>query len=172
MFGQAPTPDEISGVTTAGEIKDGIYKNSYFGVRITIPHPNNYEKTNTIVASNRAMLLEVNNSDPKMEKRFNFAVVAHSANISGLTSTAQFVRSVRHQLEGEGLQTIRTEIPVTAEGHEFIESDLKMDSLEKKYFKAVVCTRIKQYIFGFWVEAPSEEKLKELVDLKTRIHFQ
>ena len=174
MFSGADTAKkvDIKTVTAAGHVNGKEYENSYFGVSVQLPEANEHMALNTLVAENRAILLEASNVQGSIDQRHNFVVVAHSADIPGLTSTAQFVRSAQHQLEREGLQTVRAEIPVTIGGREFIQSDLKMESKDERYWKAVLFTQIKGYMFGFWVEAANQEQLDKLTKLDGRVHFR
>ena len=95
--------------------------------------------------------------------------MAHSDDIPGLESTSQFVRSVRHNLEHEGYQTVVAEARVVIGGHEFIQSNLKLQNQD--YWKSVLCTHTKGYMFGFWIESPSKEQFEKLIDLGGRVKF-
>jgi hypothetical protein len=170
--GQTATKADIKAVASAGHVKAAEYENDYFGVTVRLPEPNEHLVLNGLVAETRAILLEAVNEKGDMQHWHNFAIVAHSADIPGLTSTAQFVRSVRHQLERDGFQTMRAEIPVTIAGHEFIQSDLKMESKNRNYCKAVMFTQIKGYMFGFWMEAVNKEQLGKATNLDGRIVFR
>ena len=174
VFSGADTANkiDIKTIAAAGHVNGKEYQNSYFGVSVQLPEPNEHLILNGLVAENRAILLEAVNEKGDVQQWHNFVIVAHSADIPGLSSTAQFVRSLRHQLEGEGLQTMRAEIPVTIGGHEFIESDLKMDSKDKYYWKAVMLTQIKGYMFGFWMEAVNKEQLDKATKLDGRVSFR
>jgi hypothetical protein len=163
------TPD-MKTVAAAGHVKGTEYANSYFGVSVRLPQPNEHLILNGLVAENRAILLEAVNGKGESQKRRKFVIVAYSSDIPGLTSTTQFVRSVRHQLEREGFQTTRAEVRVVMEGHEFIRSDLKMKS--ENYWKAIILTQIKGYMFGFWMEAATEEELAKATKLDGRIFFR
>jgi hypothetical protein len=161
---------DMKAVAAAGNVKGTEYVNSYFGVSVRLPQPNKHLIVNGLVAENRAILLEAVNGKGEAQKRRKFVIVAYSSDIPGLTSTTQFVRSVRHQLEREGFQTTHAEVRVVVAGHEFIRSDLKMKS--ENYWKAVMLTEVKGYIFGFWMEAATEEELAKATKLDGRIFFR
>jgi|SRR5882762_1167790 len=173
-FSGAPTAPKIDtkAVAAAGHLNGAEYENDYFGIAVRLPEPNEHLVLSGLVVENRAILLEAVNEKGDIQQRHNFVIVAHSADIPGLTSTAQFVRSVRHQLEREGFQTMRAEISVTIAGHEFIQSDLKMESKNQNYCKAVMFTHIKGYMFGFWMEAANKEQLGKVTNLNGRIVFR
>ena len=161
---------DMKTVAAAGHVNGMRYENSYFGVTVRLPQPNEHLIVNGLVAQNRAILLEAVNGKGEAQKGRKFVIVAYSSDIPGLTSTTQFVRSVRHQLEREGFQTTRAEVRVAMAGREFIRSDLKMKS--ENYWKAVMLTQIKGYMFGFWMEAATEEELAKATKLDGRIFFR
>ena len=162
---------DIKAVAAAGQLNGNKYTNSYFGVTVLVPEPNTFLKINTLLAENRAILLEASNSKGLVEQRHNFAIVAHSVDTPNSTSAEEFVRKVRLALEREGLQTTRAEIPVKIGSRVFIESDLKRDAGDEHYCKAVAVTIIKGYAFGFWVEAANQEQLKRLTSLVNLVQF-
>jgi len=163
---------DIKTVVAQGRVVGTDYKNDYFHVVVHIPQPNTYQDINTIVTENRAQLLNAANTTGPMEQRHSFAIVIHSVNIPGLQSTAQFVRSVRHNLEREGLETISSEVPVSIDAHTFIQSTLKKSVPGERFFKGISCTLLKGYIFGFWVEAANEAELNKMLDLNNRLGFR
>lgn len=169
---QSAPKANIKAVADAGHLRGAEYKNDYFSVTVRLPEPNEHLVLNGLVADDRAILLEAVNEKGDMQQWHNFVIVAHSADIPGLTSTVQFVRSVRHQLERDGFQTLRAEIAVTVGGREFIESDLKMESKNQNYCKAIMLTRIKDYMFGFWMEAVNQEQLHKATNLEGRVVFR
>jgi hypothetical protein len=169
---QSTAVADIKAVTEAGKQVGNEYQNSYFHVRVPIPQPNTWVKVNSLVSNNRAILLEAVNEAESREQRHVFSIVAHSTNIPGLTSLEQFVRSARHSLEREGMATTRSETPVKIGGREFIECELKSTDPNKTYSKAIIITFIKDYAFGFWIEAPDEKSLKKLSDLDGKVTFE
>jgi hypothetical protein len=161
---------DIKTIAAAGHVNGKEYENSYFGVSVLLPQPNEDLTLNSLVADNRAILLRALNAKGNTDQWHTFMIAAHSA--EGFTSTVQFVRSIRHQLESEGLQTVRAEIPVTIGGREFIQSDLKMESKKENYWKAVLFTQIKGCMFGFWMEMKSQEQLDKITKLDGRVRFR
>ena len=158
---------DMKTIAAAGHVNSKEYENSYFGVSVQLPQPNDELKLNTLVSDNRAILLLA------LSESHQFAIVTHSnAGIQEPVSTAVFVRSVRHQLESEGLKTVKMEVPVLIGGHEFIQSDLKMESKDQRYWKAVMFTQIKGNMFGFWMETKSQADLNEITKLDGRVRFR
>jgi hypothetical protein len=160
-------------VAAAGHLNGSSeYQNDYFGVRVRLPEPNSYLKLNSLTAENRAILLEAVNARGNLEQRHNFVIVAHSSYIGGHeVSAEEFVRAVCQQLEHEGLHPVRSEVPITVAGQRFIESDLKKESKEETYYKAIIVTLMKGYMFGFWMEAANKEQLEKATNLEGRISF-
>jgi hypothetical protein len=165
---------DMKAVASAGHLNGpSEYENDYFGVTVRLPEPNSYLALNTLTAENRTILLEAVNARGNIEQRHNFVIVAYSAYFSRHpVSTEQFVRGVCQQLESEGLRTIRSEVPVMLAGQRFIESDLKKESKDESYYKAVLFTRMKGYMFGFWMEAPNKEQLEKATNLEGKIRFR
>jgi hypothetical protein len=165
---------DMKAVAAAGHFNGSSeYENSYFGVTVRLPEPNTRLVLNGLVAENRATLMEAVNDQGDIEQRHNFVMVAHSAYFSGhAVSTEEFVRGAREQLEHEGLRTIRSEATIRLAGQTFVESDLKKESKDETYYKAIIFTRMKGYIFGFWMEASTKEQLEKATNLEGRIHFR
>jgi hypothetical protein len=72
----------------------------------------------------------------------------------------------------EGLRSIRSEVAIRLAGQTFIESDLKKESKDETYYKALIFTRMKGYMFGFWIEAASKEQLGNATNLEGKIQFR
>lgn len=162
---------DIKTIVAEGRLVGRDYRNDYFRVNVHIPQPNTWEKINTIVADNRAQLLEAVNTKGPREQRHTFVIIVHSSNIPGLRSIAQYVRSVRHMYEREGFETVTSEVPVNYSGHRFIQSILKSNIPAQKFFKGISCTMLNGYIFGFWVEGATEAEVKKMLDLNARLKF-
>jgi len=69
------------------------------------------------------------------------------------------VRSVRHQLEREGLQTLREEFPIEVSGIRFTGAVLKeSDDRGRTHVRGTYSTFLNGYILSLDVTAPSEER--------------
>jgi len=168
---QSAEVTDIKMIAAKGRLAGTDYQNDFFRIVVHVPSPNTFQQINSIVDENRAQLLNANNTTGPMEQRHNFAVIVQSGNIPGLRSIEQYVRSVRHSLEKEGLETVLSEVPVSTAGHTFTLSTLRSTAPGEKFYKGISCTMLNGYIFGFWVEAANEAELNKLLDLNTRLKF-
>ena len=101
----------------------------------------------------------------KWEGTYSFAVLADfQSRYPQLQSPAQYVRSVRHQLEKEGLPTVRGEFPVAIGGVQFTGAIVQEHvPAGRKYCRGIYATFPNGFILSFDAEAATEEKLNELV---------
>jgi hypothetical protein len=162
-------------VAAAGRLDGSIYKNDYFRLTVQLPESKTYIKVNPSVSPDRAILvLGVNNAEgtPNWDplQRHNFAVIAQLRAPTNRPAT-EFVESARKEQEHEGFTTVRAEFPIKIAGRDFIESDLRMDS-PNMHYKAILCTTVRGYFLGFWVEAANEEQLKKLTNLGNQVTFR
>lgn len=113
----------------------------------------------------RARLVQVLSKQGKWEDTYTFAVLADSlAKYPQLQSPAHYVRSVRHQLERQGLPTVREEFPITIAGVQFTDAVLQEQVASgQKYYRGMYTTFRDGYILSFDAEAASENKLNDLV---------
>lgn len=162
---------DLKTVVAKGRLVGSGYKNDYFRVTVHIPQPITWEKINTIVADDKAQLLEAVNARGPREHLHNFVIIVHSTDIPGLRSISQYVRSVRHMYEREGLETVTGEVPVKFAGHQFVQSILRHNDPAKRFYRGISCTMLNDYIFGFWVEGASETEVRKLLNLNTRLKF-
>jgi len=129
--------------------------------------PNATFQLNPLVnaAGERARLLQVLAKPVKWEDTYTFAVLADSLNkYPQLQSPAQYVRSVRHQLEKGGLLTVREEFPISIGAIQFTGTILQESvPAGRKYYRGMYSTFCNGYILSFDAEAASEDKLNELV---------
>jgi hypothetical protein len=139
------TPD-ISTVASAGAVADGKY---------------------TLVnkEGGRARLVQVLAKQIAFDNTYTFAVLADTlAKYPQLQSATQYVRSVRHQLEREGLPTVREEFPITISGVDFTGAILEEHVPEgRKYYRGMYSAFRDGFVLSFDVEAASPEKINELV---------
>jgi hypothetical protein len=158
------TPD-ISTVASAGAVADGKYTNSFF--RLTVAAPNGTLELNPLVnkEGGRARLVQVLAKQIAFDNTYTFAVLADTlAKYPQLQSATQYVRSVRHQLEREGLPTVREEFPITISGVDFTGAILEEHVPEgRKYYRGMYAAFRDGFVLSFDVEAASPEKINELV---------
>jgi hypothetical protein len=168
---QTKKPADLSTVIAAGTVDGSRYTNPYF--KLTIDAPNATLALNTVVspAGDRARLLQVQSKQgAEWNDRYTFAVATDTlTKYPQLQSPAQYVRGIRHQLEKEGLPTVREEFPVTIAGVGFTGAVLQEQVPSgKKYYRGIYTTFRSGYILSFDVEAPSEDKLNEVVSRLVR----
>jgi len=162
---QSKQPVDISGVTATGVVSGNRYTNSFF--KLTVDAHNATLQSNPVVSATgqRARLVQVQAEPTNWEDTYTFAVLADS--LSGypqLQSSAQYVRSVRHQLEKEGLPTVREEFPVAIAGVQFTGAIVQEHvPAGRKYYRGIYATFRKGYVLSFDAEAATENKLNELV---------
>jgi hypothetical protein len=165
VFGQARKADDISAVAATGAVSGEHYTNSFF--RLTIDARNATLHSSPLVnaAGQRARLVQVLSNPAKWEDTYTFAVLADAlGQHPKLQSSGQYVSSVRHQLEKEGLPTVREEFPITIDGVVFTGAILEEHVPGgRKYYRGLYSTFRNGYILSFDAEASSEVKLNELV---------
>jgi len=160
---QDKAPD-ISKVASSGAIAEGKYSNSFF--RLTVAAPNATLELNPLVnkGGGRARLVQILAKQTTFENTYTLAVLADTlAKYPQLQSPAQYVRSVRHQLEGEGLPTVREEFPIAISGVDFTGAILEEHVPEgRKYYRGMYSAFLDGFILSFDVEAASPENVNDL----------
>jgi hypothetical protein len=158
-------PTDIGIVAAAGAVSGERYTNSFFG--LTIETPNATLQLNPLVSASgqRARLLQALAKPTAREQTFTFAVVVDClAKYPQLESLSQYVGGVRHQMEKEGLSTVREEFLLNIAGVQFAGTVLEEHIPSgRKYYRGMYSTFRNGYILSFDVEASSEAKLSELV---------
>lgn len=158
------TPD-ISTVASAGKVADGKYTNSFF--KLTVAAPDATLELNPLVnkEGGRARLVQVLAKQTTFENTYTIAVLADTlAKYPQLQFPALYVRSVRHQLERDGLTTVREEFPITISGVEFTGAILEEHTPQgRKYYRGMYSAFRDGFILSFDVEAASPEKVNELL---------
>lgn len=155
----------ISVIAAAGTVTNTNYRNSF--LKLAVDAPNATLKLNPLVneSGGRARLVQILSKRTIWENTYTFAVLADIlANYPQLRSETQYVRSVRHQLEREGLPTVREEFPITIDGTRFIGAILQEQTPNgHKYYRGFYTTFRDGVIVSFDAEAASENKLNGLV---------
>ena len=160
---QAPIPD-ISSVFAAGKIAGKQYTNDYFGLTLTTTNAE-FTKGGFISSQGkRARLIDAEANAKKWEGKYSIAILADALSANPLIrSPEQYLRSVRHQLEKEGLVTVQEESPVTISGLPFMHSIMKSAGQGQPHYQGMYTAFLKGYIVSLQVEAPSLERLQEIV---------
>jgi hypothetical protein len=158
-------PVDISVVAASGAVSGNRYTNSFF--KLSVSSSNATFQLNPLVntADHRARLVQLLAKPTNWEDTYTFAVLADClTEYPQLESLTQYVRSVRHQLEKEGLSTVREEFPISIGGTQFAGAILEEHvPAGRKYYRGMYSTFRNGYILSFDVEAASEDKLNELV---------
>jgi hypothetical protein len=156
---------DISDVAAAGTVAGSRYTNSYFKLTVDAPNATLILDPLVVAGGGRARLIQVLSKQTKFDDTYTFAVLADSLTMyPQLQSPAQYVRSVRHQLEKEGLPTVREEFSVILAGVEFTGAVLQEQVPSgKKYYRGMYTTFRNGYILTLDAEAASEDKLNQLV---------
>ena len=118
---------DISAVFAEGKVSGNQYKNDYFGLTLT-PAGARFTKGGYVSPQgNRARLVDAQANSKGWEDKYSIAVLADALSANPLVkSPEQYVRSVRHQLEREGLATVQEESPIDISGLRFVQATLKM----------------------------------------------
>jgi hypothetical protein len=114
------------------------------------------------VKNKRARLVQVHHESTGKEQRYNLAVLIDTvANYPKLMDSTHYVRSVRHQLEKQGLQSVHEEFPIKIGGREF--SGAVLLSRDPRFHRGIYATFDRGIILSFDVETSEEEGLGRIL---------
>jgi hypothetical protein len=154
----------ISAVFSEGKVSGGQYKNDYFGLTLT---PANAEFTQGAFVSSegkRARLVDARLNGKNWEEKYSIAILADALSANPLVhSPTQYVRSVRHQLEREGMATVQEETSIEISGLKFVQATMKVTEQGRIHYQGMYTTFLNGYIFSLQVEAPTPERLNQIV---------
>lgn len=167
-------PKDISSVVAVGKVNANQYENEYFGLTLAADDANWKAPSFVNVEGRRARLVDALSKSHIWEKVYTFSILADLlSNRPLLQSTTQYVRSVRHQMEREGLQTIREEFPIEVSGIRFTGAVLKeSDDRGRIHVRGIYSTFLNGYILSLDVTAPTEERLQQLVSSMVKFKRQ
>jgi len=160
---QKPTKD-ISAVYAEGKINGTEYKNEYFALTLTAT-PGQFTQGGFVSSEGkRARLVDVENNSSKFQDKFVIAVLADSLAANPLVhSPEQYARSVRHQLEKQGMETEKAESPIEVSGLPFVQAIVKANEGGSSHYRAIYTTFLKGYILSLDVSAATPEKIARVV---------
>lgn len=162
---QAPHKVDILIVVASSSIAKDQYRNGFF--KLVVDAPNATLHLNPVLnnQAQRARLLQVLSNPTTWDETYTFAVLADAiSNYPTLESAEHYVRSVRHQLENEGLSTVQDEFSMPIGGVPFSGAILQEHNESgRKYYRGLFATFREGYILSFDVEAASPDKVKNLV---------
>jgi hypothetical protein len=163
-YSQDKRANDISTVYAEGKINGTEYKNDYFGLTLTA-EPGHFVHGDFISSEGkRARLVVVQDNSSNFEDKFEIAVLADSLAANPLIhAPEQYVRSVRHQLEKEGMDTDKAETTLQVSGLPFVQAILKGNDGGHMHYRAIYTTFLNGYIFSLDVSAPNPEKIALVV---------
>ncbi|HYG97582.1 MAG TPA: hypothetical protein VD837_00515 [Terriglobales bacterium] len=164
-IGQSSTKD-IKAIFAEGKIADNQYRNDYFG--FTLAPLNGHFTQGGFVSSEgkRARLIDAQSNATACCDRYDIAVLADplSANPS-IKSPEQYVRSVRHQLEREGSETVQPESPVEISGTRFVYATMKVGRDSAAHYRGIYTTFLNGYILSIDVSADSVAGIQQALKM-------
>ena len=166
LVAQNDKPPNITIVANEGSVTKFGYTNSYFKLSIVAPKATVHLNPLVNVSGGRARLVQVLSDGKSWDDTYTFAVLADALDNyhPPLESTTQYVRSVRHKLEKEGLSTVKEEFPITIAGTQFIGAILQEQTPEgRKYCRGMYSTFLSGFALSLDVEAASPDKLTEML---------
>ncbi|HJX83465.1 MAG TPA: hypothetical protein VJ723_03885 [Candidatus Angelobacter sp.] len=157
--------NDISSIVAAGKVQGNQYENAYFGLTIVAGDADIQAPAAVNVKGRQARLIQIISRSRIWDNIYTFAILADSrANYPPGQSVTEYVRNFRHRLEGEGLQTIKEEFPVVMSGVSFTEAILREGTKgDRPHVRAILSTSRNEYMLTFDVEAPTEERLQQLI---------
>jgi len=170
-FGQA-TKSDISSVVATGNVNGDVYQNAYFGLSITAPSSKFTAPSLVNVEGHRARLVNIVYDSPNGAKNYTIGLLADSLEDypKGMT-TSVYVRSVRHQLEKDGLLTEREEFPVRISGMGFSGAVLKVpEKANFGYRRGIYATFLNGYVVSLEVQARDEERIQQVLGSAVKIN--
>ena len=161
---QSKKAPDISTVASAGVVEGTKYTNSFF--KLSVDAPNATLQLNPVVNTKGqyARLLQVDSKPATWEATYALSISADSLAINPqVQSPVQYVRSIRHQLEREGLPTVREEFPITIAGVQFTGAVVEQQVQGRKYYRGIYASFRNNYVLTFDVEAASPDQLSKVV---------
>jgi hypothetical protein len=155
---------DIAAVFAEGEVDGNEYRNDYFGLTLR-PVGAEFAKGGFISSQGkRARLIDAEANAKKWEDKYSIAVLADALSANPLIhSPEQYVRSVRHQFEKEGMQTVEQESSIEISGLPFVQATMKTTQQGLMHYQGMYTTFLNGYILSLQVEAPSPERLRQIV---------
>jgi hypothetical protein len=157
-------PKDIADIYAEGNISGNVYKNDYFGVTLTLESGAFTKGGFQSTQGKRARLIDAASNATNRQDKFDIAILADLLAANPLIRSAQqYARSVRHQFEKEGMETIQEETPVTVSGVPFIEVVFKVKDSGPGHYRAIYAAFRNGYILSLDVSAATRDKITQLV---------
>jgi len=163
LSAQTP-PKDIADIYAEGKVSGNVYKNDYFGVTLTLESGAFTKGGFLSTQGKRARLIDAASNATNWQDKFDIAILADLLAANPLIRSAQqYARSVRHQFEKEGMETIQEEAPVNVSGVPFIEVVLKVKDSGPGHYRAIYTAFRNGYILSLDVSAATPDKITQLV---------
>ena len=172
--------NDISSVVAAGTVNGDVYTNTYFRISVSAPKAHFTAPSLVNAPGKRARLVQVVYDSGDGALNYTIAVLADSLeNYPKDMPVGVYVRSVRHQLEKEGLITVREEFPTLISGVPFTGAILKVPEKPNfGYFRGMYSTFLNGYVVSIEVQGRNEERINQTlssglkIEPKTGVHVQ
>ena len=159
---------DISAVYAEGRVTGNQYRNDYFGLTLTTVGGNFTQGSFISSQGKRARLVAVEANAKNWQNKYSIAILADALSANPLIhSPDQYLRSVRHQFEKEGLVTVQEESPIEISGLRFVQATMKSGGPGLAHFQGMYTAFLNGYIVSLQVEAPSQVRLKEILAMVT-----
>ncbi len=160
---------DISAVYAEGSVIGNQYRNDYFGLTLTPVGGGKFTKGGFISSQGkRARLIAVEANAENWDDKYSIAILADALSANPLIhSPDQYLRSVRHQFEREGLVTVQEESPLEISGLRFFQATMKTGGPGPAHFQGMCTTFLNGYIVSLQVEAPSQARMKDILAMVT-----
>jgi hypothetical protein len=160
---QTPIKD-IASVFAEGKIHGYEYTNDYFGLTLTAVNAQFTEGGFVSSEGKRARLIDAQCNAESWGDKYEIAILADALSANPLVlSPEQYVRSVRHELEREGMVTVDEESPIEISGLRFVRAALKVTGQAQTHYQGIYTTFLNGYILSIQIEAPTSERLNQIV---------
>ena len=161
----------ISAVVAAGKLDGDVYRNSYLRITLSAPKAKFTVPSLVNAAGKRARLVDVIYDSGDGALNYTIAVLADSLeNYPEDMPVRVYIRSVRHQLEKEGLITAREEFSTVVSGVPFTGAILKVSKKPNfGYFRGIYSTFLDGYIVSIDVQGRNEERINKALSSVVKI---
>lgn len=162
---------DISGVVAAGRLEADVYKNSYSRISLSASNAKFTVPSLVNAAGKRARLVDVVYDSGDGAFNYTIAVLADSLeNYPKDMSLRVYVRSVRHQLEKDGLTTEREEFSTVVSGIPFTAAILKVPKTPNSgYFRGIYSTFLNGYVLSIDVQGRDEDRINTTLSSVVKI---
>jgi protein TonB len=162
---------DIAAVVAAGKIEGDVYSNSYLHIILSAPKAKLTAPSFVNFSGKRARLVQAIYDSGNGALNYTIAVLADSLeNYPKGMPIGVYVRSVRHQLEKEGLVTVREEFPTMISGVPFSGAFLKSpEKSDGAYLRGLFSTFLSGYVLSFDVQGRDEQRINETLSSVVKI---